>query len=282
MNICTICDKQFSTPYNLERHKSRKNPCKKIIYDFNCLWCDKAYTNKSNLNRHLKQKHPPISTNFHQNSTKIPPFYTKNPPKNMVSSLSCKYCDKEFTRPDSLKRHINHRCKEKKEMNSITINGNNTTINNNNNNTTNNINLVSFGDEDLSKISDKVYKYLLSKGYMSVPEFIKYIHFNKNKPENQNILLSDLTRNYLNVFNKHNWEIINKKETMNKLFDEKHDKLVEYYNNDCPIDEKHKFNSFKNFTKDLNDDDKKDELKRSLLNELYIYMYNKKHLIMKS
>ena len=187
-----------------------------------------------------------------------------------------------FTRRNNLTRHINHRCKKKKELNSININGNNNnaTINNTTNNITNNI--VSFGDEDLTKISDKVYQHLLSKGYMSVPEFIKYLHFNKNKPENHNILLSDFTRNYLNVFNKNKWELKNKKETMDKLFDDKHDKLVEYYKMDCPIDEKHKFTSFKNYTKDMKDDEKKVKLKQSLLNDVSLYMYNKKNLIMKS
>jgi len=280
MYTCSICEKQFNTKQHFYRHKNRKTPCKKIEIYFQCDWCDKRYINNSSLTHHHKQKH---STNLHQNPTKIPPIPTnlhQSPPRNKVSVLSCKYCDREFTRPDSLKRHINQRCKKKKEI-GITINGNNNTINNITNNTTINNNIVSFGEEDLTKISDKAYQYLLSKGYMSVPEFIKYVHFNKNKPENHNILLSDFTRNYLNVFNKDKWELINKKETMDKLFDDKHNKLVEYYENDCPIDEKHRFNSFNNFTKDMKDDDKKVKLKQTLLNDVSLYMYNRKDLIIK-
>ena len=75
MNICTICDKKFSTSYNLERHKLKKTPCKKIELYFACSWCDKRYINASSLNYHLKQKHDSKKTP--KDSKRLQPFLKK-------------------------------------------------------------------------------------------------------------------------------------------------------------------------------------------------------------
>jgi hypothetical protein len=44
--------------------------------------------------------------------------------------------------------------------------------------------VLAFGKEDLSMLTDKHYEYFIKKGFMSVPEMIKFVHFNENYPEN--------------------------------------------------------------------------------------------------
>ena len=70
----------------------------------------------------------------------------------------------------------------------------NTTINNTsniiNNKINNEIKIVAFGKEDIDDITDKTYKTIMNRGYQSVPHLIKHIHFNKDNPENHNIILS--------------------------------------------------------------------------------------------
>jgi len=73
---CEICGKIFNRNWCLTRHKNRKNPCKNI-------------PPKSGINKHKKSK------NNYQNK--------------------CSYCNKIFTRKDSLKKHIDNRCKIKKQ-----------------------------------------------------------------------------------------------------------------------------------------------------------------------
>ena len=68
-----------------------------------------------------------------------------------------------------------------------------------NNNT---IKLVAFGNEDLSYITDTVCKKILNKGYMSVPGLIEHVHFDKNKPENHNIYVSNMRNNNVMIFIK--------------------------------------------------------------------------------
>ena len=62
----------------------------------------------------------------------------------------------------------------------VNINGSVKTVNNNigdNNkiiNNTNNIKIVSFGKEDMSKITKDMYKIIFDKGFQSVPKLIEF------------------------------------------------------------------------------------------------------------
>jgi hypothetical protein len=78
---------------------------------------------------------------------------------------------------------------------------NNQSNTNCNNTIHNNINFLAFGNEDYSFISEDKLKSLLNKGFDSVPKLIEYLHFNKNKPENSNIYISNIKDPYIMVFN---------------------------------------------------------------------------------
>jgi hypothetical protein len=54
--ICNICGKEFEFPYLLDRHKSKKNPCKKKSDDYQCEYCNLCCSNKYNLLRHINTK----------------------------------------------------------------------------------------------------------------------------------------------------------------------------------------------------------------------------------
>ena len=81
--------------------------------DFYCNICEKKYASYKSLWNH--------SDTFHKNdSAKKPPKLrqndTKTAKKNMNYEYLCSFCDKNFTRKDSLTKHINlNRCKKKDE-----------------------------------------------------------------------------------------------------------------------------------------------------------------------
>ena len=92
-----------------------------------CDICNKEYTNRQNLWRH-KKTHinqdrvflPPDNSKLPPDNSKLPTDNSKLPPNNSKSifnNLSCKYCNKKFTRIDNLTRHINSRCSKKQENN---------------------------------------------------------------------------------------------------------------------------------------------------------------------
>ena len=209
---CDRCSKIYSKKYDYNRHINRKNPCKK----------------KTNISAGFRP-------NFTNKNTKIKNDLNINN-ENLIEEndkqlFKCNYCNKFFTRQDSLERHIQLRCiikkkqenqkeeifnklldemkkqndkleqieKQNKELkNEISgiktknKNINNGTINNNTLDQSNNINsfniqLVAFGKEDYDKLTEKEYKIIINKGFKSVQEMVKSLHFNKNRPENHNI-----------------------------------------------------------------------------------------------
>ncbi len=84
---CTICLKEFSKKYNFEMHTmNKKKPCQPI--------------------NNIIDQNLPIFTEIYQNS---PESYKK------IEKHSCEYCEKDFTTIYTLKRHVEGRCKVKKE-----------------------------------------------------------------------------------------------------------------------------------------------------------------------
>ena len=101
-HICDICDKEYTNRQNLWRHK-------KTHINQDCVFLP-PYNSKS----------PPDNSKSPPDNSESPPDNSKSPPDNSGSNfnnLSCKYCNKKFTRIDNLTRHINSRCSKKQENN---------------------------------------------------------------------------------------------------------------------------------------------------------------------
>ena len=106
----------------------------------------------------------------------------------------------------------------------LLIENRSTNITNNtthNNNTTNNIiNINNYGDEDTKYItSDYIVKLLKNRPAKTIPELIKYTHFNDEHPENQNIKITNKKEPYIKVRKNDKWELQNKEETISDLID---------------------------------------------------------------
>ena len=203
------------------------------------------HQNPPKLHQNPPNPPPKISTKKHQNPPKFEISSTKkhqNPPKSPVIN-ECPYCYKRFSRSDSLNRHYG-RCKIKKNLletellekkdneiqelkemvEKLLIEKGNTNITNNTNNshnTTNNIiNINNYGDENTKYItSDYILKLLKNKPAKAIPELIKYTHFNKEHPENQNIKITNKKEPYIKVLKNDKWELQDKDETITDLID---------------------------------------------------------------
>ena len=182
----------------------------------------------------------------HLNSTQPAPKQHLLAPKiNM-----CPFCEKTFTRKTGLTKHLKC-CKQKKNFEEekhekmkekdneikelknivekllVENKGNTNIINNttNNNNTTNHmtnniININNYGDEDTKYItSDYILQLLKNKPAKAIPELIKYTHFNKEHPENQNIKITNKKEPYIKVRKNDKWELQDKDETISDLID---------------------------------------------------------------
>ena len=189
-----------------------------ISRKFVCKICNKYYASNSSLWNHNKKFHPLNSTILPQNSTILPQNTTNLPQKitfKPIQNIHCNYCNKIFSRNDSLKRHlkickfkIEHQDNQlsiieenkllKEQLNNILKSNkmhpktfqkiNNQLINNNTTNNTinnNNINItyIKFGDEKLSEIlTDSEMMKILFDCRLGITKSVELTHFNDKRP----------------------------------------------------------------------------------------------------
>lgn len=299
-HTCPNCKKVFNHkgPYDYHMNK-KKNPCKKVIDEPNIEYNDgiEKYDNRQILEENKQVCNRIISV--HQKS----PISVQNCTK--MVQFWCSFCTKSFTRKSSLIRHMKSRCKikntqdkekeleeklnvlqdqyniladELKKQRTTNITNN---INSNNNiqNITNhnNINIIGFGKEDLSFLSDKQIMYILDRGFNSVPELVERVHFNEEHPEFHNVYLTNISKDQSLVYKDDYWNRENAKDIVNRIIDEKKDFLdlkYQEYLEDNKIDPRiaRKFERFQE--KSHTDDYEMD----SLYHKVKMILYNKRHI----
>lgn len=132
-------------------------------------------------------------------------------------------------------------------------------------NNTQNIQLNSYGNEDLSHITDTLKTQMLKIPYGMIPKMIEAVHFNKEKPENKNIAFTNKKDNKIKIFCGNKWVYKDKDKTINDLIDGKYFILDSHYedsNENMTLSSKTTYEQFRNFfddkDKDLHDQLKKD------------------------
>jgi hypothetical protein len=181
--ICKNCNKRFTKKTDYERHINRKNPCietpdlngtKKIIEKIEKI---------EKINNELTYSNEKLINSNKELSNRV----LKN--------------EKEFDkRIKNLEKKISKMGKNAKQT--INVNGN---INNNNYQ----VNILPFGKEDTTFLTNAQKKTILSHGLKGPEKYVELVHCNKNKPENKNIYISnrkDKNSNVL-VFDDGSWEL---------------------------------------------------------------------------
>ena len=229
--FCLMCNYQTEVKANYIRHlKSTKHFRNKVIYD-----------NKSEKT----QKDP-------EKTQKDPKKTQKRPSKNKNDENTCIFCGSSFSTFAHKRRHELHRCKDKdavKHRKKITHGleikelkkehkklvetllskvGNTNIIT-----TTNNLNLNSYGNEDISHITDQFKTQMLNMPYQMIPKMIEHVHFNEDKPENKNILIPNIKENKIKIFSNNKWIYRKKDDVLNDLIDGKYFMIDTHYETIC-------------------------------------------------
>ena len=209
--------------------------------EYKCKICKKDYSSYQSLWIHNKKYHNKNVSKINNNQPIInstQPILSNN--QHIINindnKLMCKICNKLFSFIQSRWRH-EKKCKIKKEVQiqleldkvkqELATIKQTTTINNNNSHNTNNINkgkiynttnIVKFGSEDILKIlnESKPLKILNSR-LLVLEECIKTTHFNKDKPEYQNIRISNLRSNVAQIYDGENFNTVNQYSAINEL-----------------------------------------------------------------
>jgi len=169
---------------------------------------------------------------------------------------------------------------------STTINNiTNNTINNNQqncNNQTLNINIVAFGKEDKTELSNLELFKIIKKGFKSIPEFVKVIHFDENKPENHNIYIPNMSRNYVMIFDGEKWGLVDGADTIENIFDDGRNFLAERKEElEQGLNEKNRkyLIKFDRFNQDI---DFYPSKKNEILNDIKLILYNERNIPLKT
>jgi len=246
---CKRCGYNTTHLITFKRHLGRKNICKNILSDNDLMDDYIKYNITEKIKNHVipvnSCKNHNISTNYHKISQNI-------------TNIKCEYCKKNYSRIDSLNRHLktcnekqkdeeakqsmselvkllNEQLKQKdielekrdkqlekrdKQIDELIKKAG---INNSNitQNIQNNIKLLPYKDTDLSTLREKDIIKCLNHSNMCVPQLIKMIHLNPKKPENHNIYISNLKNGYIMVYNGANWDTLNRDDIIDEMINDK-------------------------------------------------------------
>lgn len=218
-----------------------------------CIYCEKEFTTKAHLGRHLRnscKNHPKNGKNHPKNGKNhpknghalIPPneIFTENS-ENWQNNENEILSNSEKIVKNSEKMVLNLLEQQRKifneerkglykHINKLLNKVGNTTITT----TTNtNIQLNSYGSEDLTHITDNFKTHMLKIPYGAIPKMIEAVHFNDKKPENKNIVLSNKRDNKLKIFSGNKWIYKNKDDALKNLINGKYFILDNHYETIC-------------------------------------------------
>ena len=209
-----------------------------INTDHFCKICNKFYASASICN-HNKKFHEYVSPTITIIDTNNNNNNTNNP--NTIKCIKCKYCNKIFNHRSSKSRHekLYHNNDNKNIINNNITNNNNNITNNNTTNNINNINntnniiikLNNFGNEDLSHLTQKDIINMIEQGFCCVFDYIDKVHLNPNKPENNNIMLTNLRSGLIKIFKDYGWKVAKCNNILDTIINKCYDLTLNNYNN---------------------------------------------------
>jgi hypothetical protein len=135
-----------------------------------------------------------------------------------------------------------------------------------------NINLLSYRETDVSHLTDQDYRSCLKKVNHCVKNMIEKVHFNPGKPENMNIYISNIKDKYIMLYDGANWNLANKKDEIDRLYEEKEMMLEEWLESNPEKELKEKFMKYLN-------NKESDECLNRIKDEIKLMLYNNQKML---
>jgi hypothetical protein len=256
---CEKCKTEFPQKYNYDRHVNRKTPCvaeEKEQFDIDkrtCSYCCEIYSS-------------PKAVKVHMTTCKYKPT-----PDEELKQFIVKLGDKLTEQNSKLTEQNNKLTEEIKEMKEKMNGQINIT-----NNIQQNIIVTPYGKEDLSFLTLKDYKKIFGKGCYSIPEILKLIHCNDDKPEFKNVYIKNYKDDYILTFDGKDWNVEKKDDILNNMLASKKyllESKFEDFQEELP---KHAIDMFRKFLERSDDNEVIDNIKDEMKNMFY---KNRKHVI---
>jgi len=228
---------------------------KKKEKEYKCQYCSNIFTTSSNLNKHnrickFREDKEDKIIDFIKNQTKKYEKHIK------MLEIREKEREEKWEKRELLLKNEISKLLEKVEKPNITNiqNQNNIFINNH-------------GNENLDYINSTVINNLINIPYGALPKLVKYIHFNPEHPENQNIKITNKKLPYASVYKDSKWILTDKKEVIDNMLNKGFNMLEYHY-----VNKEEKDNKYENFKTQYEDGDIK--LKKQLNKDVELTIIN--------
>jgi hypothetical protein len=241
---CEKCKHQFDRKSTYNNHLTRKNSCKlNDNVDNECFYCNKKFSKLSNLNKHLKIcKEKLIEDDNQAQIEELKKMFERKFEEQQKEILKTQIDNQELKKKVEELSHLtetNQMTEGRLPSGNITVTENSHNNNNNNNTTNNIINIYNAGKEDLSRLSKEDTIKICTSGTYYPIVAAEVIHCNKNYPEFQNFLISNLRSATGLVYANDGWISKTHDELLTSLMriDKKH---VSSLIKDLKVDDKYK------------------------------------------
>ena len=196
--------------------------------------CGKAYTKNCNLLRHMRASGCDASRPSEDEL--IDRLFTAESELENANTTIAELRDiNSYLLSELSKRSNMSNCQSIERAEHAERMDNNGTINNSvdnhvdnsvhttNNNTINNSNtfVVSFGSEDIEKLGYERILKCMQQGFFSAAFLTEELHFNPELPQYHNIYTSDMSRNIAVVYKDNKWQMMDKNQLIQRLYDDK-------------------------------------------------------------
>ena len=218
------------------------------VKTFKCKYCDQSYRHKSSLSKHVKYS------------------CTKNKDEDLTELVRLLNQQLEQQKQEFTKK-IDAQSKQiEKLMGKLEIHGSFNTTN------IQNIHLLAYRSTDVSHLTDQDYRSCIKKVNHCVRNMIEKVHFNPSKPENMNIYISNIKDKYIMVYDGSNWTLANKKDEIDRLYEEKEMMLEEWLETNPEKELKDKFMKYLN-------NKESDECLNRIKEEIKLMLYNNQKML---
>jgi len=232
----------------------------KVATEFTCKYCDQQFRFRQSMNRHIKYTCTKNKDEDLKELVRLMNIQMEQQKNEFISQLQTQ--KQEFSKKiDSQSKQID------KLMGKLEIHGSFNTTNN-----IQNINLLAYRATDVSHLTDDDYRRCIKKVNHCVRNMIEKVHFNPSKPENMNIYISNIKDKYIMVYDGLNWNLANKKDEIDRLYEEKEMMLEEWLESNPEKELKEKFMKYLN-------NKESDECLNRIKEEIKLMLYNNQKMI---
>ena len=278
---CLKCHKTFTTHANLIKHTNRLKPCIAIdLTDelivandiYKCNRCEHIFATNQKLTSHLNRKFPCTLKDPNPEEIELRLLFEELKRKNEQQQL-------QIEQLESQSNTLNNTTTTNNTANNKNSNNNN---NINSHNTTNNITINAYGNEDMSHISESMYKLCFRQYNKSPEQLFSIKHFSKQNPCNHNLYISNMRDAYMMINKRGKWNIANKSVTLEKIYYDLKNDLSDAFDkmqNENTIEGK-LVKSYSPFVDEVIEDEMEERFKRDSCDVMACMAYNNRHFPM--